>query len=252
MAGFLSHVPGGIGVFEAVILAALPTTMGADKVAAALLMYRLVYYLAPFALSLLFLSLHEGWRALGGRVPANRFGQAMAVIEPALRALRPLGPLLLAAVVFGSGLWMTISSLLPPLTEAAETAETLLPLAFVEGSALMTSILGAMLIVLALGTIIDSVSIILIMVPLFLPIVSGFGGDAVWFGILTVIAVEVGLLTPPLGMACFVIKSSLDDRRITLGDIFLGALPFAGIMVAVLGLLIAWPDLVYINRWFGG
>lgn len=108
------------------------------------------------------------------------------------------------------------------------------------------------LIVLVLGTIIDSVSIILIMVPLFLPIVTGFGGDAVWFGILTVIAVEVGLLTPPLGMACFVIKSSLDDRRITLGDIFLGALPFAAMMVAVVGLLIARPDLVYIDRWFGG
>lgn len=112
-------------------------------------------------------------------------------------------------------------------------------------------ILIYVLVILFLGTIIDSVSIILIMVPLFLPVMNSFGADPIWFGILTVIAVEVGLLTPPLGMACFVIKGCLDDDRITLGDVFLGAAPFALMMVFVLGLLTAWPDLVYINRWFG-
>ncbi|RFU14621.1 TRAP transporter large permease [Rhodobacteraceae bacterium W635] len=108
------------------------------------------------------------------------------------------------------------------------------------------------LVILFLGTIIDSVSIILIMVPLFLPVVQGFGADPIWFGIITVIAVEVGLLTPPLGMACFVIKGCLDDKRITLGDVFWGAVPFALMMVFVLALLTAFPDLVYIDRWFGG
>ncbi len=107
------------------------------------------------------------------------------------------------------------------------------------------------LIILFLGTIIDSVSIILIMVPLFLPVIQNFGADPIWFGILTVIAVEVGLLTPPLGMACFVIKGCLEDERITLGDVFIGAAPFALMMIFVLALLTAWPDLVYINRWFG-
>ena len=107
------------------------------------------------------------------------------------------------------------------------------------------------LVILFLGTIIDSVSILLIMVPLFLPIMQGFGADPIWFGILTVIAVEVGLLTPPLGMACFVIKGCLDDERITLGDVFLGAAPFALMMIFVLGLLTLWPHLVYIDRWFG-
>ena len=104
-------------------------------------------------------------------------------------------------------------------------------------------------VVLILGTIIDSISIILIMVPLFLPIMQGFDADPIWFGILTVIAVEVGLLTPPLGIACFVIKGSLDDQRITLGDVFYGAMPFALMMVFVLVLLTAWPHLVYVNQW---
>jgi TRAP-type C4-dicarboxylate transport system permease large subunit len=111
-------------------------------------------------------------------------------------------------------------------------------------------VLVYVLIIRFLGTIIDSVSILLIMVPLFLPVMQGFGVDPIWFGILTVIAVEVGLLTPPLGMACFVIKSCLEDDRITLGDVFIGAAPFAVMMVFVLILLTAWPDLVYIDRWF--
>jgi tripartite ATP-independent transporter DctM subunit len=105
------------------------------------------------------------------------------------------------------------------------------------------------LVVLLLGTIIDSVSIILIMVPLFLPVMQGFDADPIWFGILTVIAVEVGLLTPPLGIACFVIKGCIDDPRITLGDVFMGAIPFAIMMVFVLALITAWPHLVYINQW---
>ena len=106
------------------------------------------------------------------------------------------------------------------------------------------------LVVLILGTIIDSVSIILIMVPLFLPVMQGFEADPIWFGILTVIAVEVGLLTPPLGIACFVIKGCIEDPRITLGDVFMGAVPFALMMIFVLGLITAWPHLVYINQWF--
>jgi len=106
-------------------------------------------------------------------------------------------------------------------------------------------------VILLLGTIIDSVSIILIMVPLFLPILHGMGADIVWFGIITIISVEIGLLTPPLGMACFVIKGSLPDERIKLGDIFAGAAPFAAMMLFVVALLVSFPDLVYIGRWFG-
>lgn len=106
------------------------------------------------------------------------------------------------------------------------------------------------LVLLLLGTILDSVSILLIMVPIFLPLVQVFGADAVWFGIISIIAVEVGLLTPPLGIACFVVKGCIDDERITLGDVFLGALPFAAMMVLVLLILSIWPHLVYIDQWF--
>jgi tripartite ATP-independent transporter DctM subunit len=95
--------------------------------------------------------------------------------------------------------------------------------------------------IILLGTILDSSSILLILLPLILPVVHPLGVDLVWFGILTIIAVEVGLLTPPLGVACFVIKANLDDDRITLGDVFAGAAPFALIMLGLVGLILALP-----------
>jgi tripartite ATP-independent transporter DctM subunit len=99
------------------------------------------------------------------------------------------------------------------------------------------------LVVLVLGTIMDAVSIILITVPLFLPVLEPYDVNLIWFGIVTVIAVEIGLLTPPLGVSCFVIKASLQDERISLFDVFAGAAPFALIMLLVLITVILLPGL---------
>ena len=153
MAGVLSHVPGGVGVFESVIIAAMPAGVAIDKVAAALLLFRLIYFLCPFALALMLLAIYEGWRALGSRIPASALGRTLTAVEPALRAMTPLAPLLLAVMVFGSGLWMSVAALLPPMTETSELAESFFPLAFVEGSVLLSSALGAGLVVLSLGVV---------------------------------------------------------------------------------------------------
>jgi tripartite ATP-independent transporter DctM subunit len=96
-------------------------------------------------------------------------------------------------------------------------------------------------LVIVLGTIIDAASIMLICVPLFLPVVLAFGADIVWFGVITVLAVEIGMLTPPFGIAVFVIRNNLRDAKISLNDIFAGAAPFAVIMLLVLILIIAFP-----------
>ena len=98
-------------------------------------------------------------------------------------------------------------------------------------------------LLLFLGTIIDTASIILICVPLFLKAIEDMGLNLVWFGVITVIGAEVGLLTPPFGISCFVIKATLERADISLNDIFLGALPFAVLMLAVLVLLIAYPQI---------
>jgi C4-dicarboxylate transporter, DctM subunit len=99
------------------------------------------------------------------------------------------------------------------------------------------------LLMLALGTIIDTASIILIVVPLFLPALEPFGINLIWFGIVTVVAAEIGLLTPPFGISCFVIKATVDDPSITLNDVFMGALPFAAVMLVVLVILILFPQI---------
>lgn len=102
--------------------------------------------------------------------------------------------------------------------------------------------LGYLVILILLGMVLDSTSILLITVPLALPAVVGLGGDLVWFGIVTVIGVELGLLTPPLGLSVLTIKSSLDDQSISLNDIFIGTIPFTLMMLAITLFLIAFPS----------
>ncbi len=123
------------------------------------------------------------------------------------------------------------------LPNALETVLQTYDLGFVE---VMTIYV---LLMLFLGTILDTASIILIVVPLFITLVESMGMSLVWFGIVTVIGAEIGLLTPPLGISCFVIKTSLNDPEISLKDVFLGALPFAFIMLLVLIVLIRFPIL---------
>ena len=99
------------------------------------------------------------------------------------------------------------------------------------------------MVLIILGTILDTTSIILIMVPLFLPVMAPYDISLIWFGIITIFGAEIGLLTPPLGISCYVIKTTLDDDSISLYDIFAGAFPFAVLMLMVLILLIVFPGL---------
>ena len=98
-------------------------------------------------------------------------------------------------------------------------------------------------IVLVLGCIIDSVSIMLIMLPIVLPVARAFGMDIVWFGVITVVAVEIGLLTPPFGVSVYTVKSALNDPRISIKDIFAGSFPFVLAMAVVLVILVLVPGL---------
>jgi C4-dicarboxylate transporter, DctM subunit len=102
------------------------------------------------------------------------------------------------------------------------------------------------IIIVAMGTLIDAVSIMLIMVPMFLPPLASYHVNLVWFGIITVIAVEIGLLTPPFGLSVYVIKSTLDDSRISLNDIFKGAAPYAVVMFLVLLLIMFVPGIALV------
>lgn len=100
-----------------------------------------------------------------------------------------------------------------------------------------------LLLVIVLGFLIDSVSIMLILLPIALPVARAAGFDMIWFGVLTVIAVEIGLLTPPFGLSVFTIKSALNDRTLKVGEIFRGAFPFVLTMLAVLVIVALVPSI---------
>lgn len=98
-------------------------------------------------------------------------------------------------------------------------------------------------ILLALGMILDSSSILLIMTPMAAPIAADLGFNLIQFGIITVIAVEVGLLTPPFGISVFTVKSTLNDPAVSVESIFAGALPYVAVMLLVLVLVAVFPVL---------
>jgi tripartite ATP-independent transporter DctM subunit len=96
-------------------------------------------------------------------------------------------------------------------------------------------------IYVVLGTAMEELSMILLTVPLFFPMVTGLGYDPVWFGIVVVIVVQIGLISPPVGMNIFVVKSLI--RQLTIGTVFRGVAPFTVALVALLAVVVAFPEL---------
>ena len=145
-AGVLSHVPGGIGVFEAVIIAALPATVPLEQAAAGLLLYRLIYFLIPFVAALILLAATEVRMAR-----KTALGPVVQGLAPVFKSVSAITPLAMSAMVFCSGAFMLMATLIPPTSDLAMEYELLLPLAFVEVGALLSSIFGAALVVIAHG-----------------------------------------------------------------------------------------------------
>ncbi len=104
---------------------------------------------------------------------------------------------------------------------------------------------GMQVILLLLGMVLDTVGIIMITVPVFLPIVLKLGFDPVWFGILFIINMEIGFLTPPFGYNLFYLKGVVPPS-ITLGDIYRSVTPFILLMIAAIGLCMLFPEIVLV------
>jgi len=103
-----------------------------------------------------------------------------------------------------------------------------------------------LVLLIILGTFLDSMSILLIVVPFALHFATNFNMDLIWFGVISIIAVEIGLLTPPLGLSCFVVKATLDREDVTIRDIFAGSFPFFVAMVAVLAIVAMAPSIALV------
>ena len=96
---------------------------------------------------------------------------------------------------------------------------------------------------LLLGALIDSISDILLTVPIFVPIAAAAGFDPIAFAIYGIIVIEAGLLTPPMGLLIFTVKSSVPDPSVTLGEIFKGSIPFWILMLLVALSVLFFPSL---------
>jgi C4-dicarboxylate transporter, DctM subunit len=98
-----------------------------------------------------------------------------------------------------------------------------------------------MLMYLALGCLMDAMAMIILTVPIIFPLITQLGFDPIWFGVIIVMTVELGLIHPPVGMNVFVIKSVVQD--VTFSSIFKGVLPFIATDILRLIILIAFPTI---------
>ena len=90
-----------------------------------------------------------------------------------------------------------------------------------------------------LGALVESLGMIVITVPLLYPVLLNYGIDPIWFGIILVLFIEMGQITPPIGINLFVLQG-LGSK---LSDVVIGVIPFHLLMFVMLGLLVAWPEI---------
>jgi TRAP-type C4-dicarboxylate transport system permease large subunit len=98
------------------------------------------------------------------------------------------------------------------------------------------------LIYVILGMFVESISMILMTLPVTYPVVMALGLDPIWFGIYLVTMVEVGLITPPVGMVLFVLRGV--SGNVSLKEISAGALPFVGIILIFVAIMFVFPELI--------
>jgi phosphatidylglycerol lysyltransferase len=226
--GVLSHVPGGLGVFEAVMLVALRDRVPAEGLAAALVLYRLIYYVLPLSLALALLVAHEARR-----------GTMTAMTQAAVS----LAPLLLAAYTFIVGIMLLISGVTPATKEATELLSLNVPLPLVEASHFIGSIAGLALLFVARGILLRL--------------------DAAWWAALLLgiasmifclpkgIAVSEALLIGFLVVALALSRRQFTRRASLLAQPFRGGwlLSVGVIIVGLTGLLFfAYRDVAYTNQ----
>jgi tripartite ATP-independent transporter DctM subunit len=105
----------------------------------------------------------------------------------------------------------------------------------------MVLVILMQLVVLVLGCFMEQIAIMLITLPIFMPIIKALGIDPIWFAVITLITLEIGLMTPPFGLLLFVMKGAA--REVEMQAIYLAALPFVLIDIVAVGILMVFPDI---------
>ena len=105
--------------------------------------------------------------------------------------------------------------------------------------------IGTLILILAcymvLGCFLEGLAMLVLSMPVFFPVITQLGIDPIWFGVLVVLTLEMGLISPPVGVNVFIVKSVA--KNVPLGTIFRGVMPFWLAMLATLALLVAFPQI---------
>jgi len=101
---------------------------------------------------------------------------------------------------------------------------------------------GIVVLYLILGCFLDAISMMVLTMPVLAPLITAFDMSLVWFGVVVVVMMAIGSITPPLGLSCFVMKGALGDEY-ELKDIFAGSLPFVFLMLFTVALFIVFPEI---------
>ena len=101
---------------------------------------------------------------------------------------------------------------------------------------------GIVILYLFLGCFLDAISMMVLTMPVLAPLITDFDMSLVWFGVVVVVMMAIGTITPPLGLNCFVMKGALGDDY-ELKDIFAGSLPFVFLMLITVALMVIFPDI---------
>ena len=100
---------------------------------------------------------------------------------------------------------------------------------------------GIMLILVLLGCLVDAASLLLVVTPILVPAITELGFSPLWFGVLLVVNLEIAVITPPVGLNLYTMKSVVPE--LDLADIFRGVAPYVAIEGVLLVMMIAWPEL---------
>lgn len=196
--------------------------------------------------ALILLVLGGIWGGLFTPTEAGGVGAAGAVILGVLKGMR-LGDLGRAVVDSGKTaapimFLLLTANMYAKFMEAAGMSE-LIRETFTNYSLSNFEIVMIMVVIwLILGMILDSISIILITVPIFAPLTEGFF-DPIAFAIFGILVIEAGLLTPPFGLLVYTVKGSVDDKSVTLSEIFKGSVPYWMLMLVVMAMIWAYPGI---------
>ena len=226
--GVISHVPGGLGVFEAVMLLALGGRVPAEQLAGALVLFRVIYHLLPLALAVAWLAATE-WRR--------------GVATPVVKAATSLSPLLLSAFTWVVGVALLVSGVTPATQDATDLLIRYAPLPVVEAAHFLGSIVGLALLFVARGMFLrlDAswwAGLVLVLLSLVLCLPKGIAvSEAV---LLTVLGTSLAL-----SRRHFNRKAALFSQAFTWG--WLAAV--AAVVVALMALLFfVYRDVEYVNQ----